>query len=235
MSLYTAIPQRRSCRKYDMQPLPTATMDEIQAAIASFTPLTPNCPLGWRITNQAKGLYHVPAPHYLIISGQGAAHEKEHAGFLFQQLALWLDDHDLGCVWLGEAKDAISPQPNDIIAMAFGKTTDNVHRTRDQFKRKPIAEITNAPDDTCMQAVHIAPSGMNTQPWYFSQQGAQMLVYRQKLKPPISLVYKCTEIDMGIALCHFAVACQELGKPFQFTFSTELPAQKGCIPLGIIS
>lgn len=165
MNLYASISQRKSCRKYDPQPLSADKLAEIEHAIGSFEPLSPDILLKWRFTNQVKGLYHIQAPHYLIISGQGKAGEKENAGFLFQQLVLWFDAMELGCVWLGESKDAgTSRAKTDIITIAFGGTTEPVHRTKDQFKRRPIETITNATGDVCIQAAHLAPSGMNTQP-----------------------------------------------------------------------
>lgn len=235
MNLYNSIAQRKSCRKYEMQPLPREQMTEIENAIQGFSPLTPAPTLAWRFTQQVKGLYHVAAPHYLIISGQGQPGEKENVGFLFQQLALWLDAQEIGCVWLGESKDTqVASTKGDIITIAFGHTAGPVHRTKEQFKRKPLEQITNSPDDPCIQAVHLAPSGMNTQPWYLEQQNGKVLVYKQKLKLPLSLVYKHSDIDMGIALCHYALACQELGKPFHFSRTDALPGKAGYLPFGII-
>ncbi|MDL2276794.1 hypothetical protein LJC02_03975, partial [Breznakia sp. OttesenSCG-928-G09] len=224
MNLYASISQRKSCRKYNLQPLEEDMLANIEQAIKSFKLLSPNIPITWRFTNQVKGLYHVEAPHYLIISGQGKAKEKECTGFLFQQLVLWFDAMGIGCVWLGEAKDAeTSHNKSDIITIAFGKVNKPLHRTKEQFKRKPIETITNATDDICMQAVRFAPSGMNTQPWYFEKLEDTVLVYKRKLKPPISLIYKHSDIDMGIALCHYYLACKEMGKPFHFSHDTSLP------------
>ena len=236
MNLYASISQRKSCRKYDLHPLKQEILEEIQNAVLGFEPLFPDLPLQWRFTKKVKGRFHVEAPHYVIISGQGKPGEMEHAGFLFQQLVLWFDAMDIGCVWLGASKDAETTDiKDDIIAIGFGFTTEPVHRTKEQFKRKPIEKITNVPDDFCMQAVRLAPSGMNTQPWYFEQHTDQVHVYKQKLKPPISLIYKHADIDMGIALCHYALACKESGKSFCFSRSAALPDKAGFLPFGIIA
>lgn len=236
MNLYESIPQRKSCRKYAPQPLGSDKLAEIERAIESFEPLSPDIPLKWRFASQVKGLYHVNAPQYLIIAGQGKPGEKENAGFLFQQLVLWFDAMGLGCVWLGESKDSgPAREKTDIITIAFGAVTESPRRTREQFKRKPIETITNAPEDICIQAAHLAPSGMNTQPWYFEKRQDEVLLYKQKLKPPISLLYKHSDIDMGIALCHYYLACKETGKPFNFSRKTSLPSKAGFLPFGIIT
>jgi hypothetical protein len=156
---------------------------------------------------------------------------------MYQQLVLWLDANDIGSVWLGSVKDAETTDNdnhNDIITLAFGKSAENVHRAQKDFARKPITEITNAPDDICIQAAHLAPSGVNTQPWYFEKNTKDVLVYQRKLKPPLSLMYKLSDLDMGIALCHYALACKETGKPFSFA-RADLKAKPGFVSFGIIA
>lgn len=234
MNLYESIWQRKSCRKYDMTPLPEETLGEVTNAIEGFQKLSSNAAFEYRFFKDAKGRFLAEAPHYLMISGKGAPYEQEHVGFLYEQLILWFDAHDIGSVWLGSTLDAQNAGKHDMIAIAFGNTIESPHRARTEFNRKDIETITNAPDDTRIQAVHIAPSGMNTQPWYFEKTEAGVLVYRRKLKPPISLAYKLTSIDMGIALCHYALACEHEGAAFNFTITNDLPKKRGHVPLGII-
>lgn len=236
MNLYPSISTRKSCRSYDPSPLDPATLAQIDDAIKTFTPLIPDAPLSWRIVNQVKGFYHVRAPHYLIISGKGQTDEKVNAGFLFQQLVLWFDAMNLGCVWLGESKDAGAARAKtDIITIAFGRPIEPAHRTAQEFKRKEIAAITNAPNHPCIQAAHLAPSGMNLQPWFFDLQQEKVFLYQQRLKPPFSLVYKHTEVDMGIVLCHYYLACTEYNRPFSFSRADTLPEKAGFIPFGVLS
>lgn len=235
MNLYSSIFRRKSCRKYDLQPLPQEKLDEIENAIQGFAPLYHGMRPEYRFVKKLKGRFLVGAPHYLMFSGQGNEGEEENTGFLFEQLALWFDAAELGCVWLGASKDAEkSNSGKDLLAMGFGNVTDSVHRSQDRFKRRPIEEITNSPEDICIQAAHLAPSGINTQPWYFEKQGATTLVYKQRLHAPISLFYQHSNIDMGIALCHYALACKELEKPFSFSRTISLPKKQGYLPFGII-
>lgn len=216
MNLFNSINRRKSCRNYTGQPFGKEQLEEIREAINGFEPLYPDVPLEYRFITQAKGMFKVQAPHYLIVSGQGKEKESENAGFLFEQLILWFDAQNIGSVWLGKTKDIENPSEKDIIAIAFGQTNEPVHRGENEFKRKPINQISNAPEDACIQAVHLAPSGMNLQPWYFEKSCDKILVYKQNLKPPVSLVYRKTEFDMGIALCHYMLACKHFDKPFDF-------------------
>lgn len=216
MDLFDSISRRKSCRNYMGQPFGEEQLEKIRVAINGFEPLYPDVPLEFRFVTKAKGIFKVQAPHYLIISGQGKEKELENAGFLFEQLILWFDAQNIGSVWLGKTKDIEDPNDKDIITIAFGQAQGSVHRSEDEFRRKPINEITNAPEDTCIQAVHLAPSGMNLQPWYLEKSGDKVLIYKQNLKPPVSLLYRKTEVDMGIALCHYALACRHFDKPFVF-------------------
>ncbi len=170
MDLYHSISRRKSCRKYTQEPLTTSQLDEIKNALDSCEPLYPDAPITYRFTSETKGMFHVKAPHYLVFSGTGKDGEQENAGFIGQKLMLWLDAHELGGVWLGASRDATKQHTKrDIIVLAFGKPEGTPHRKRSEFKRKPISEITNALEDECIKAVHLAPSGMNTQPWYLEK------------------------------------------------------------------
>ncbi len=180
-------------------------------------------------------MFHVKAPHYLIISGQGKEGEQENAGFIGEQFGLWLNARELGSVFLGASKDASEGRkPSDMIVIAFGKPEGSPHREASEFKRKRISEITNAPGDACIKAVHLAPSGMNIQPWYFEKKNNRLLIYRQRLKPPMSLVYKLTKVDMGIALCHYALACRHFGKAFHFYAGGSAEVKKGYALFGYV-
>jgi len=228
MDLFDSISRRKACRNYLAEPLSEKQLAEIETALNAFEPLFPDISLNYRFASETKGLFHVKAPHYLIMSGQGKEGEEENAGFIGQQLMLWLDSHDLGGVWLGGSRDATKERSSsDIIVLAFGKPEGSPRRTLSEFKRKPLADVTNAPDDECIKAAHLAPSGINIQPWYFEKTSDKLLIYRQILKPPMSLAYKLTRVDIGIALCHYAVACEHFGKSFHFHPGGKAPAKKG--------
>lgn len=234
MNLYQAISKRKSCRAFSEKPLHQAKLREIGEVIEDFMTLYPDVTLKWRLAEKMKGPFKVKAPHYLIISGQGKAGEAESAGFIFQQLFLWFNLNGIGSVWLGGPKD-VNKTNEDIVAMAFGEPKETIERTLSEFKRKPIEGITNSPDDPLIRAVHLAPSGINLQPWYLEKTDNKVLLYEKLLKPPISLMYKLTEVDMGIALCHYALACKEYNKPFNFKRSDEKGEKKGYKLFGKLS
>lgn len=228
MDLYTMINKRKSCRNYTGQPFDNEKLSEINDAIKGFKPLDPDVALEWRFIEKMKGPFQVEAPHFLIISGQGKDGEAENAGFMFQQLMLWFNLHEIGSVWLGGPKDINkNPSGKDIVAIAFGEPQTAIQRQESEFERKPIAEITNCPEDLRIKAARFAPSGLNLQPWYFEKEKDGVLLYEQRLMPPISLLYRLTKVDLGIALCHYALACEHLGEPFNFQRREEKGNKKG--------
>lgn len=236
MDLFEAMWRRKSCRKLSEDAFSADELAAIDEAVAGFDRLYPDVELHHQFFTKAKGKFGVKAPQYLMISGNGDPRDPESAGFLYEQLILWFDMNGIGSVWLGETCDAQvgSKGANDILAIGFGHSHESVHREPSGFKRNDIADMTNAPDDLRIQAVHVAPSGMNTQPWYLEAKGDEVLLYQRKLKPPVSLMYHHSDVDMGIGLCHYAVASKHEGKPFNFERTDDLPKRKGHKPFGII-
>ncbi len=217
MTLYEAIKERKATRSFIKEPLSDKELDEIIVKLNSFELLSPESPVDFRIVSNTKGLFNVIAPHYLIISGRGRKKELENAGFIGEHFVLWLHTKGIGSVWQGKSKDVSDKRSdNDIVAIAFGRSNESIKRELFEFKRKDINKITNLPEDKLMKAVHLAPSGINLQPWYFKSEGKKIVVYRQNIKLPIRLLYKISDIDMGIALSHYSIACKNYNIDFKF-------------------
>lgn len=228
MNLYDAITTRKSTRKFTIKSLSDKELDEMIITLKKFDLLYSDIKLDYRIVSDTKGMFNVLAPHYLIISGQGKKYEKENAGFVGEKFVLWLHTKGIGSVWQGKSKDkGKGYSKNDIIVIAFGRAEVPIERELSQFKRKIIETITNTPDDDLMKAVHLAPSGMNLQPWYFEKRDNKIIVYKQKLKFPLSWLYKITAIDMGIALCHYAIASAHYKRAFTFKRESGKSNKKG--------
>lgn len=218
-----------------MKTLNQEFFENLNNAMKEFKTLSDGVKFDYHFSNKVKGLYHVEAPHYLIIKSQNLPSEQVEVGYFFEQLILWFDSNDIGSVWLGASKDFNADKNDKTVAViAFGKANDSVHRNLENFSRKSINAITNTPEDVCIEAVRLAPSGMNTQPWFFEKLDDKIFVYKKKLSLPISLLYHKSDIDMGIALCHYSLACREFGQKFSFVFDTKMPAKNGYEPFGII-
>lgn len=142
MKLYDAISTRKSCRTFKKEPLSNEKLEAIENAVKSFDVLYPDVTLHYRFAQETKGFFNVKAPYYLIISGTGDKRDQEAAGFLFQQLMLWLSLHGIGAVWMGGSKvPAKGWSSNDIIPIAFGAPEGPINRTTAELNGKRFLRL----------------------------------------------------------------------------------------------
>ena len=224
MDLYSPIFTRKSCRSYDMTPLGTEMFQQIETFISGIRQLLPNAEFTHKIAGpeEVKGLGIPKAPHYLLISGKEQPLRNTSAGFFFQHVELYLYSMGLATCWLGGVKGK-QDDPNHIIGFAFGKPTESATRKLSDFERKTVTEIAKGTDSR-FEAVRLTPSGLNKQPWYFIVEGNDVHVYCQKsLGGLLGMLYKLTDLDVGIALCHMAVASEHEGKSFRFNVDKKNP------------
>jgi hypothetical protein len=203
---------------------------QIEDFIVGVKPLLPNVELTHRIVggNEVKGMALPKAPHFLLISGKEHPLRNTAAGFLYQHVELYLYSKGYATRWLGGAKGKVA-DPNHIIGMAFGKPSEPATRKPEDFKRNPLTEIAKGTDSR-LEAVRLAPSGMNGQPWYFVVDGERIHVYyKRSLGGLAGKLYSLTSLDVGIALAHLDVASEHEGKLFKFTVN-EFTVNTGGMP-----
>lgn len=155
-------------------------------------------------------------PQLITVYSEEADGYLENVGFLFQQMDLYLQSLGLGVCWLGMGKmNPKTAQCGDgiqfVIMLSFGYPKgDQLRRDGKGFKRKSLAQISDR-EDSRLEPARLAPSSVNSQPWYFSHEGDTIHVY-------------CTwkgmgnylnRIDMGIALAHLYVANADTFRFFQ--------------------
>lgn len=222
--LYEAIFRRKSIRKYDMTPLPVHIISALQDFTKTAKALDGSIKIDFSYlgTDDVKNLLPIKAPHYICLYSEKKENYLMNAGFVLQQIDLYLSANDLGSCWLGMAKPSKQvPELKNglefVIMIAFGKAIDMVHRTSiTEFNRKDmtlISSITDARD--LLEPARLAPSASNTQSWFFSGSADNITVSREKLNLIKAPIYgKMNQIDIGIALAHIWLTCEHLGKTF---------------------
>ena len=233
--------KRKSIRKYHPDKLDAAMLDKVRAQIDKLVPLYPSIQYSVEIADNARGIFGIKAPHYLCFYSEEKEGFNENIGFVGQQMDLFLSGIGLGAVWLGMSKpDGKSSQTPEsayagqglsfIIAIGFGKPAEPLYRDVSEFKRKPLDEISEGIDKR-LEAARLAPSGMNTQGWYFVADDGKIHCYRKKTKLLVGLFAgDMGAIDMGIALCHIAEQSDE----FRFAKEVNIPERKGYIYSGTV-
>lgn len=226
---YEAIRTRKSIRKYRMAPLDLSILFEIQKKLGDLIPLRDH--IDYRIEiileEKIRGLFSVQAPYYLCLYSATGEGYLENAGFLLQQMDLYLSAKGIGSCWLGMAKPPrellkTADGLEFVIMLAFGLPDEPLHRrTSEEFKRKSIKEITDIENgEELLDSVRLAPSASNGQPWFFFGTIQEIIACRIKRNFMTSAVYeRLNRVDMGIALCHLYLSGTCNGKQILFDFS----------------
>ena len=213
MTLSEMIYHRKSCRSFTGKPVEPEMIEQI----LSFEPkpLYPEIKVRMDIVsrNKVKCLCPWTTPQLITIYSEEAEGYLENIGFLFQQMDLYLQTLGLGVCWLGLGK--MNPKTTEevagmkfVIMLAFGYPKgDQLRHDLKGFKRKPIEKITDKPDPR-LEVARLAPSAINSQPWYFTHDDDTIHIHCSK---------KGSKLDTGIALAHLYVANVET---FRF-FKTE--------------
>lgn len=225
-----AIYYRRSCRSYSSEPRTRAELAEIEDFSKTLVPLDSAIQTSMQIVPGDAVRFYFPwkAPQLIAFFSENKPGYLENAGFLLQQMDLWLQSRGLGVCWLGLGKpknQVKTPEGMEfVILLAFGTPKEPLSREMRKFNRKTMAEISDR-EDKKLECVRIAPSSTNSQPWYFTHEGETIHAFRSEaglLRH--AMLGTMNRIDMGIALAHLYVENKE-----SFRYFTAEPTQ---IPAG---
>ncbi|MDR2091451.1 MAG: hypothetical protein LBP62_07395 [Clostridiales bacterium] len=207
--------ERMSVRKY--ADIPVAVLDDGKDVIQKFgiVPLFKDirCKIvllkdGEVKNNRSKycfGFYSDEAGGYL-----------ENVGFMGEQLALELQALGVGtCFWgmkrpIGEAYALDGMRC--VITMSAGYPEGAGKRTIAEFERKPLTAISLKESDEYIEAVRLAPSAINNQPWLVEKKGNSYNFYMSKPSFFGKLFMgNMRKIDMGIGISHLFVKAKADG------------------------
>lgn len=213
MKLNDMIYKRRSVRKYTSEPVDAQTLENISAFCANAKPLYPDIQLAAKIVTREQVRFYLPwkTPQLLAIYSENKPGHLENAGFVFQQVDLYLQSLGIGSCWMGLGKlrtADVAPEGMEfVILLAFGYPEGEFYRSGSgDFQRKKLSEISDLPDNR-LEPARLAPSSTNSQPWYFIHDGTAVDAYRsEKGLLRHKALGSMNRIDMGIALGQLYVA-----------------------------
>lgn len=185
-------------------------MADIKEAYASFDKLYPEIRTDIRIVPAAKVNFRRDAEYCILIYSEKTDNYLMNAGYIGEQLDLYLVSQNIGTLWFGIGKPD-EPCYNGldyVIMIAVHKIGDTSLFRKDMFKakRKPLEEMWSGDTLGVAEIARFAPSACNTQPWFVKNNGNHLHVYRYK-KPgkrgimPAKAVDYYNRIDIGIFLC----------------------------------
>lgn len=182
----------------------------IEKAYADFEALYPDIKTAIRIVPATKVNFKRDAEYCILMYSEKKDNYLLNAGFIGEQLDLYLVAHNIGSLWFGIGKPD-EPQYNSldyVIMIAIRKVNDETKFRKDMFKskRKPLEEIWEGETLEIAEIARFSPSACNTQPWFVKNEGGKLTVFRYK-KPgkrgimPAAAVSLYNRIDVGIFLC----------------------------------
>lgn len=231
--LYQAIYKRKSIRKYEEYRLSEKELTEIKDFLNEAKVLDPEIKFEAKIVNSdgVKSLLPIKSPHYLQFFSEKKGDYLLNAGFILQQLDLYLSANNLGSCWFGLAKpkkEIIAESDLEyIITLVFGRPSEATLRDSiEDFDRKPLSEIKEGENHyELLEAARLAPSATNGQPWYFISEEKQIHLYQLEPNFIKKFFYeKMNRIDMGIVLAHLWLAAKEHNNNFEFEKLEKSPA-----------
>ena len=232
MNLEETIYKRKSVRNYNENNLSEESITKIKEFIDNCKVLNPNIKWKYDIvsSDEIKTIMNWKAPHYIFIYSQEKENYYQNIGFIFQQVDLYLQSKGIGSCWIGAASPKEKEKYADykyIISIAFGKSDDDIYRDIDNFKRNSMDKISDYNDER-LEVARLAPSAMNSQPWYFTHNKDNTYnIYRKKqnfLKRKI--LANWNKVDVAIALAHLYIANKDT---FEFSINEKYEKVDGYI------
>ncbi len=235
------IGKRKSSRSYLGKPVDDATLYRINEFIKNLKPLYPGIKVHAEVVNRKNVKCILPwaTEQSIAIFSEKKEGYLENVGFLFQQLDLFFQANGLGACWLGMGRldSALLDNPvvtkdlDFVILLSFGYTKGNhLRKSETEFKRKSMFEIADKPDER-LEPARLAPSSVNSQPWFFVHQGERLQLYCARGGLLGKALKDVNRIDIGICLAHMYLAYPDA---FRFFHEEEVAPRKGYAYIGTL-
>lgn len=218
MNIQKAIEVRHSVRAYREQPLAEDTVKLLESKIDEqnregqlHIQLIQNEPMAFQGT-LAKYSKFRGVSNYIVMAGKKATDLDERIGYYGEQLVLFAQTLGLNTCWVGLSYSKI-PEMYVLdkdekiacyIAIGYGETQGMGH------KIKTVEQVSNATEATPswfrrgVEAALLAPTAVNQQKFSFEYIGTKNNRHQIRAKKGFSVI-GYTQMDLGIAKCHFEI------------------------------
>ena len=218
MTIQEAIKARHSVRAYINKPLAEEVAKVLKDKIAEINEkghlhiqLIQNEPKAFQGTLAKYGKFR-GVNDYLVMAGQKSEDLDERVGYYGEQLVLLAQTLGLNTCWVGLSYSKVpgtyvlneGEKIACYIAIGYGETQGVSH------KIKTVGQVSNASDSTPLwfkkgvEAALLAPTAVNQQKFSFEYIGIKDGNHKVLAKKGFSLI-GYTQMDMGIAKCHFEI------------------------------
>lgn len=224
MNLYEAIGCRHSVRKYTDKEVPEKLLAQIRSYFEKTSRLNDRIRTELDILDNTKGkagvkgLWKAEAPYYLAIYSEQEEGSERNAGYIMEQMVLYMTVKGLGTCYLGGSHPSVKSKNGKkcMMLVAFGYPEGRLYRESPLAKRLPLNELCIFKEEageqmkTILRAARLAPSAFNSQPWRFIVYSDRIYVFAQKNRIPGKSARAMREFSIGIMLSHIMLAAEEL-------------------------
>lgn len=232
--LYPMIFKRRSVRKYNKElKISDNELKLIEDKIKELVPLFPEIKTEVVLETVNKSSLK-KGSHCILLYSEEASGYTVNAGYMLEQLDLYLCSLNIGVCWYGLAK-AKEKERNGlpyVIMLGLGKSAPEDFRSGiEDFNRKDINETWEGEFDiTVKTAASLAPSACNSQPWKIKSTAERIEVFRNtepKTVLPRFLHRFFGGIDCGIYIFFLELALTGNNFCFERSLFKDEEAQNG--------
>lgn len=225
MTLYETIYVRKSTRTFKTDSVSEKMLDNILKFEKEIGPLDSEISTKIEIIGDAelkeryKGGMIIKAPHYLTIYSKDKEGYMVNAGYIMEQMVLYLSMKGIASCYQGtvkEKKENEYPGYKFVIIVAFGFPKDTLYREKNTTPRLKLNQMCTFKSEMgkqtkiILEAARLAPSSLNTQPWRFVVYENRIHIFLKKSSGFIPILTKWNQFDMGIMLSHIMLAAEEL-------------------------
>lgn len=226
-SIYPAVFNRQSTRRYSDSPISKDRLNRLRAFMPEVIPLLPSEQTAFEIQPHKGNTMKIAA------YAKNEATSFINAAFMLQQMDLFIQTNGMGALWNATVR-ATEKQHQGLpygICLVFGMSKESpVRMSIGQFERKQPDEISNKPELPLVEAVRLAPSARNRQPWYLTCKEGSIDFYCRKSSFIDNTLLKGLHwFDIGIAVCHAALALQQEGFSPTAIMRPDAPDKEGYI------
>lgn len=226
MNLYESIYVRKSVRYYKTEEISQKVIGELRDFIDHLEPLFPEINTKVEILEningkgKLRGLFVSKAPYYLALYSEKKEKHDLNAGYIMEQIALYMTSKGIGSCFLGMAKapkrEAGEEELGFVIGMAFGIPKGEAVRHDYEAKRLSLDELCVFKETPktwvkeILEAARLAPSSLNSQPWRFVVYENRIHVFSKKSPSPGKNWGKFNELNFGVMLANISIAAEEI-------------------------
>ena len=233
MDIMDIIKARRSVRTFDGQPLSASDVEKLSSYAETISNPYDVPVDFVMLDAKEHGLSSPVIKgetFYVAAKSKKVPHSEEAFGFSFEKFVLYAWSVGVCTTWLAGTLDreifdkAAGTKDDEFMycVSPLGYPAETMSEIESKFRvglhadeRKPAQElffdknfsvpiaVSDEKIKTALEAVRLAPSATNQQPWRIVRDGNRFHFYEQHSKSLAGRDWDVQKIDMGIALCHF--------------------------------